>query len=121
MSPQSMLDYMYKDHPLTTMVHPLGKISWEKVAAGVSTGSAMEPSLLGLEYNVPLSSAEASDDPDMLMLKRAQLTNFKVKREALAGLKTGESATSVGVYIKETATLSAKRPHEGCIAHRCFA
>ena len=121
LAPEAMLDYMYKEHPLTTMVHPLGKIAWDKVAAGISMGSTTEAALLGIEYNVPLSSAEATDDPDLLMLKKAQLTNFKVHRSALADLKSGESKTSVGAYIKQTAALSAKRPHEGCIAHRVFA
>ena len=121
MSAGAMVDYMYKPFPLMTLVHPLGKIAWERVASGISSGSSLHPSLLGVEYNVPVATLKPSDDPDVLLANKCALTNFKTDRASLEELQTGQTKQPVAVYIKETATLTAKRGHTGCVAHRCFS
>ena len=119
-SPASMFDYMYKQYPVTTLAHPLPHIAWDKVAAGISMGTALDPSMVGLDYNVPLASAQPSDDPDIVLVRKCPLTNFKVDRATFDKLQSGDITEPVAVYIKETAALTGKRPHTGCIADRCF-
>ena len=123
LSPASMLDYMYKDFPVMTLVHPLPRIAWDKVASGVSMGSTLHPSMLGLDYNVPLTTAQPSPDPDVLLIRKPHhrpLTNFKVTREGFDKLQGGTLDAPIAAYIKETAGMTGKRAHTGCIADRCF-
>lgn len=117
---ENMQDYMYKAYPLTTLVHPLPRIAWDKVAAAVSNCSPLETSMAGLEYNVPLAGAEETDDPDILLVRRCALTNFKVDRASFEQLQAGTLDQPIAVYMKETGSLTAKRPHTGRIADRCF-
>ena len=120
LSPAAMLDYMYKPQSPMTIVHPLGHIAWEKVAAGVSMGSPLPAHILGLDYNVPIASAEASDDPDIILVRNCTLTNFKVNRATAEMMAKGSLDVPVSAYIKETASITDRRPHTGCIGERCF-
>ena len=120
LSPASMLDYMYKPYSPMTIVHPLANIAWDRVAAFISMNSPLPTHMLGLDYNVTLATAEATEDPDILHVRNCTLTNFKVDRATAEKLAKGELDKPIGAYIKETGALTDRRPHLGCIGDRCI-
>ena len=111
---------MLKKPQFLFLVHPLPKIDWQKVAQGVTFGAALPTEVLGLEYNVNLTAAEPTGDPEVVQLKGSvPLQNFKATRTVL---ETEGGITSwkgdVHVYVATTGALHAPRDHVGCVGHR---